>query len=75
MLPNNVMPANAAAWYMAKRKYYLKEPLEQQLLSLLLKKFPEKFRLSGKKVFVMMIGRVLIVLRLFFRSGHLPGSV
>ena len=46
------MPANAAAWYMAKRKYYLKEPLEQQLLSILLKKFPEKFRLSGKKVLV-----------------------
>ena len=49
------MPANAAAWYMAKRKYYQKEPLEQQLLSILLKKFPEKFRLSGKKV--MMTGR------------------
>ena len=67
------MPANAAAWYMAKRKYYLKEPLEQQLLSLLLKKFPEKFRLSGRKVFVMMIGRVSKTV--FFRSGYFPGSV
>merc|ERR1719462_938651 len=55
VLPNNVMPANAAAWYMAKRKYYLKEPLEQQLLSLLLKKFPEKFRLSGRKVIFLEV--------------------
>ena len=48
--PNNVMPANAAAWYMAKRKYYMNEPYDQQLLPFLLKKFPEKFRLLGKKV-------------------------
>ena len=48
---NNVMPANAAAWYMAKRKYYMNEPYDQQLLPFLLKKFPEKFRLLGKKVF------------------------
>ena len=60
------MPANAAAWYMAKRKYYLMEPLEQQLLSILLKKFPEKFRLSGKKVFVMMIGRARYSTIVFF---------
>ena len=44
------MPANAAAWYMAKRKYYMNEPYDQQLLPFLLKKFPEKFRLLGKKV-------------------------
>ena len=45
------MPANAAAWYMAKRKYYMNEPYDQQLLPFLLKKCPEKFRLLGKKVF------------------------
>ena len=50
MFPNNVMPANAAAWYMANRKYYMNEPIDQQLLPFLLKKFPEKFRLLGKKV-------------------------
>ena len=50
MFPNNVMPANAAAWYMAKRKYYMNEPIDQQLLPFLLKKFPEKFRLLGNKV-------------------------
>ena len=50
VFPNNVMPANAAAWYMAKRKYYMNEPMDQQLLPFLLKKFPEKFRLLGKKV-------------------------
>ena len=50
VFPNNVMPANAAAWYMAKRKYYMNEPIDQQLLPFLLKKFPEKFRLLGKKV-------------------------
>ena len=50
VFPNNVMPANAAAWYMAKRKYYMNEPYDQQLLPFLLKKFPEKFRLLGKKV-------------------------
>ena len=44
------MPANAAAWYMAKRKYYLSEPQDQQLLPFLLKKFPDKFRILGKKV-------------------------
>ena len=50
VFPCNVMPANAAAWYMAKRKYYMNEPYDQQLLPFLLKKFPEKFRLLGKKV-------------------------
>ena len=50
VFPNNVMPANAAAWYMAKRKYYMDEPIDQQLLPFLLKKFPDKFRLLGKKV-------------------------
>ena len=50
VFPHNVMPANAAAWYMAKRKYYLSEPQDQQLLPFLLKKFPDKFRILGKKV-------------------------
>ena len=39
---NNVMPANAVAWYMDKRKFYINEPFDQQLLPSLLKKFPEK---------------------------------
>jgi len=55
VFPNNVMPANAAAWYMAKRKYYMNEPYDQQLLPFLLKKFPEKFRLLGKKVIFLEV--------------------
>ena len=47
---NNVMPANAAAWYMAKRKFYINEPFDQQLLPFLLNKFPEKFRILGNQV-------------------------
>ena len=47
---NNVMPANAAAWYMAKRKFYLNQTFDQQLLPFLLKKFPEKFRIIGEQV-------------------------
>ncbi len=44
------MPANAAAWYMAKRKFYANQPLDQQLLAFLLKKYPDKFRLNKFKV-------------------------
>jgi len=47
---NNVMPANAAAWYMAKRKFYQDLPLDQQLLTCVLKKFPEKFRIANGQV-------------------------
>ncbi len=47
---NNIMPANAAAWYMAKRKFYANQPLDQQLLAFLLKKYPDKFRLNKFKV-------------------------
>ena len=43
------MPANAAAWYMAKRKF------DQQLLPFLLKKCPEKFRLLGSKVIFLKV--------------------
>jgi len=55
VFPHNVMPANAAAWYMAKRKYYLSEPQDQQLLPFLLKKFPDKFRILGKKVIFLEV--------------------
>lgn len=50
VFPNNVMPANAAAWYMAKRKFYASQPLDLQLLAFLLKKYPDKFRLTKYKV-------------------------
>lgn len=47
---NNTMPANAAAWYMAKRKFYLTQPLDQQLLPFLLKKYPHKFTIKRNQV-------------------------
>jgi len=43
VFPYNIMPANAAAWYMAKRKYYADQPTDLQLLPFLLKKYPDKF--------------------------------
>lgn len=43
---NNVMPANAAAWYMAKRRFYNKGP-QNQLLPTLLKEFPKKFAIKN----------------------------
>jgi len=52
---NNVMPANAAAWYMAKRKYYMDHSFDQQLLPILLKKFPEKFRILGSQVIFLEV--------------------
>ena len=44
------MPANAAAWYMAKRKFYMNQSFDQQLLPFLLKKYPEKFKVQGSSV-------------------------
>ena len=44
------MPANAAAWYMAKRKFYMNQSFDQQLLPFLLKKYPEKFKVVGTQV-------------------------
>ena len=44
------MPANAAAWYMAKRKFYMNQSFDQQLLPFLLKKYPEKFKVVGSSV-------------------------
>jgi len=43
VFPYNIMPANAAAWYMAKRKFYADQPPDQQLLPFILKKYPNKF--------------------------------
>jgi len=51
VFPFNVMPANAAAWYMAKRKFYMNQSFDQQLLPFLLKKHPEKFRVMGSQVY------------------------
>lgn len=50
MFPYNIMPANAAAWYMAKRKFYADQPADQQLLPYLLNKYPEKFHISKQQV-------------------------
>jgi len=46
---NNIMPANAAAWYMAKRRFYNKGP-QNELLSMLLKEFPKKFAIMNNVV-------------------------
>jgi len=40
---NNVMPANAAAWYMAKRRFYFSFHYTERLLPVLLKSYPKKF--------------------------------
>jgi len=49
---NNVMPANAAAWYMAKRRFFTKTPGSNQnpLLPTLLKEYPKKFALKNDVV-------------------------
>jgi len=49
---NNVMPANAAAWYMAKRRFFTKTPGSNQnpLLPTLLKEYPKKFALKNNVV-------------------------
>ena len=50
VFPNNIMPANAAAWYMAKRKFYVHQSFDQQLLPFLLKKYPDKFLVKKNTV-------------------------
>ena len=52
---NNVMPANAAAWYMAKRRFYVDPKDNQQrgsnpLLPMLLKEYPKKFSIKNNVV-------------------------
>ena len=54
VFPNNIMPANAAAWYMAKRRFYANQPLDLQLLAFLLKKYPDKFKVTKLKVSVFI---------------------
>ncbi len=44
------MPANAAAWYMAKRRFYMANIYEYQLLPFLLKNYPKKFAVKGNTV-------------------------
>ena len=44
------MPANAAAWYMAKRKFYMGNTYQYQLLPFLLKNYPMKFYVKGDTV-------------------------
>lgn len=46
---NNIMPANAAAWYMAKRRFYNKGP-QNELLAMLLKEYPKKFAITNNVV-------------------------
>jgi len=55
VFPYNVMPANAAAWYMAKRKFYMNQSFDQQLLPYLLKKYPEKFKVIGTQVIFLEV--------------------
>jgi len=50
VFPHNIMPANAAAWYMAKRKFYADQPPDNQLLPFLLKKYPDKFNVTKFQV-------------------------
>eukprot|EP00092_Neocalanus_flemingeri_P010737 GFUD01011566.1.p1 GENE.GFUD01011566.1~~GFUD01011566.1.p1 ORF type:complete len:1082 (+),score=307.60 GFUD01011566.1:76-3246(+) len=55
VFPFNVMPANAAAWYMAKRKFYMNQSFDQQLMPFLLKKYPEKFKVIGTQVIFLEV--------------------
>jgi hypothetical protein len=71
---NNIMPANAAAWYMAKRKFYANQPLDQQLLAFLLKKYPDKFRLNKFKVGYKLRSIVAPVLCIRIGSDPHPSS-
>lgn len=57
--PNNLMPANAASWYMAKRRFYQENPANNaqappgnnmKLLRFVLKSYPRKFALKGNQV-------------------------
>ena len=45
---NNVMPANAGAWYMAKRRFFLDKPYSLQLLPYILTHYPKKFLVDQK---------------------------
>ena len=52
---NNVMPANAAAWYMARRRFYMdpketKQRSSNPLLPMLLKEYPKKFKIVDNVV-------------------------
>lgn len=47
---NNVMPANAAAWYMASRRFYVNAAPQNQLLPTLLKEYPKKFAIKNNVV-------------------------
>ena len=44
--PNNIMPANAAAWYMGKKRFYD----DFELLPLLLKNHEKRFAIKGGHV-------------------------
>ena len=44
-----------AAWYMAKRKFYMNQSFDQQLLPFLLKKYPEKFKVIGSSVMFLEV--------------------
>jgi hypothetical protein len=46
---NNVMPANAAAWYMAKRRFYLSYHYSERLLPQLLRTHPRKFAVDSQR--------------------------
>ena len=72
VFPFNVMPANAAAWYMAKRKFYMNQPLDQQLLPFLLKKYPEKFRVIGGSVIFLEVSLFFVMINMiaFFNQKY-----
>jgi len=68
---NNVMPANAAAWYMAKRKFYMDQAFDQQLLPHVLKKHPDKFKVvSDQVVFLEMYSKEVAKQKLQFLVHH-----
>merc|ERR1719228_383281 len=52
---NNVMPANAAAWYMEQRKAFMDQPYDRQLLPILMSNYPEKFRILGSQVMFLEV--------------------
>jgi len=68
---NNVMPANAAAWYMAKRKFYMDQAFDQQLLPHVLKKHPDKFRVVGDQVhFLEVYSKEVAKMKLQYLLHH-----
>lgn len=52
---NNIMPANAAAWYMAKRRFFLNKPFMQQLLPTVLSNYPMKFSVDPEQRTVVFL--------------------